>query len=76
MTHTVNVKVELWDGRTDNFEIDSLGFTDNEAQQIVDIYVKHFEHVSPEFRLDFARRLLRLVNEGKIAVTPTKFSRI
>lgn len=70
----VTVHVENWDfgGSLRKIETDSRGFTDEEAQLIVDIYFKHCEHVSPEFRLDFARSLLDLVKAGKIAVTQTK----
>ena len=70
----VTFHVEKWDfdGSLRKIETSSRGFTDSEAQLIVDIYFKHCEHVSPEFRLDFARQLLDLVGQGKIAVTPTK----
>lgn len=68
----VTINIELWNGERQEFQTNSRGFTDDEAQLVVDIYFKHCEHVSPEFRLDFARRLLDLVKQGKIAVTPTK----
>ena len=68
----VTIKVYDWDGSHTEVALESSGFTDEEAQLIVDIYFKHCEHVSPEFRLDFARSLLDLVKEGKINVTPTK----
>ena len=68
----VTVKVYDWDGNPTEIEIESFGFTNDEAQMISNTYFKHCEHVCHEGRLDFARQLLNLVEEGKIAVTPTK----
>jgi len=71
---TVTFHVENWEfgGSLRKVETSSRGFTDSEAQLIVDIYFNHCERVSPEFMLDFARQLLDLVKEGKIAVAPTE----
>lgn len=64
--HNSEVNVSFGGEGDEVYPVNSRGFDQEEADAIIGIYFKHCEHVSPEFRLDFARDLLDLVKAGKI----------